>query len=184
MKLMLDGLAKDAEAGFWLEGLEQTPQIVRLFPFDFAYLDSDLKIVQSVELPPEAKLPRLHSQTASAIILPLYAFSSTGTVEGDTLLICTEAELELQLGKTGSQQAVIEPVPVPAFDGGTYSKALSSSPANSSPLGSSRANFNPADSSPFQPPPFADPDAESGSQPGDAGALRSSCARDRAHILS
>src|ERR1700760_3303279 len=69
MKLMLDGLAKDAEAGFWLTNLSQTPQIVRLFPFDFVYLDSDRKLIQAFELPPEAKLPRFHPRAASAVIL-------------------------------------------------------------------------------------------------------------------
>src|SRR5512133_2705796 len=42
MKVILDGLAQNPEAAFWLTNLQHTPQIVRIFPLDFAYLDADL----------------------------------------------------------------------------------------------------------------------------------------------
>jgi len=39
MKVILDGLAQNPEAAFWLTNLHHSPQIVRIFPLDFAYLD-------------------------------------------------------------------------------------------------------------------------------------------------
>ena len=47
MKVILDGLAQNPEAAFRLINLQHTPQIVRSFPLDFAYLDSDLNILQA-----------------------------------------------------------------------------------------------------------------------------------------
>jgi len=113
MKLMLDGLAKDAEAGFWLTNLSQTPQIVRLFPFDFVYLDSDRKLIQAFELPPEAKLPRFHPRAASAVILPLNSLSASGTTEGDIIIIGPAGDVEVELEKTAAPPPISEPVPVP-----------------------------------------------------------------------
>src|SRR3569833_1772099 len=71
MKIILDGLAQNPEAAFWLTNLQHSPQIVRIFPLDFAYLDSDLNILQAVELPPGVPLPKFHPDAASALILPL-----------------------------------------------------------------------------------------------------------------
>jgi len=119
MKLMLDCLAKDAETGFWLTHLSQTPQIVRIFPLDFVYLDHDLKIIQSCELAPEAKLPRFPPLATSALILPLNSLSTSSTVEGDTLILCAEAELEARIAEHSPAPDVkqAEPVPVPVDDG-------------------------------------------------------------------
>jgi len=114
MKMMLDGLAKDPEGGFWLNRLSHSPQIVRLFPFDFVYLDSEFKIVQAVELPAEALLPRFHPSAASALILPINSLSSSGTVEGDRLVVCTEEELEHRIAES-APQPVLEEQLVPAY---------------------------------------------------------------------
>ena len=130
MKLMLDGLAKDPDAGFWLTGISQTPQIVRLFPFDFVYLDSDQKIIQTVELPPEAKLPRFHPGATSAIILPLNSLSLSGTGEGDALLICAEEEFEGRLAEIASSPRMLEPVVVPVPDDSVRSKPTKPSPSS------------------------------------------------------
>jgi len=94
MKVILDGLAQNPEAAFWLTNIEHSPQIVRIFPIDFAYLDADLKVLQAVELPPGIPLPKFHPQAASALILPMGALASNKTVEGDELIIGSEEELD------------------------------------------------------------------------------------------
>ena len=119
MKLMLDGLAKDADAGFWLTNLSHAPQIVRLFPFDFVYLDSDLRLVQAFELPPEANLPRFHPLATSALILPLHSLSASLTEVGDTVMIRADGEPELELVNAAAPLPATEPLAVPAFDGST-----------------------------------------------------------------
>jgi hypothetical protein len=111
MKVMLDALARDPEGGFWLTGLSRTPQIVRLFPFDFVYLDDQLNIVQAVELAPEAILPRLHPDAASALILPRNSLSSNGTAQGDTLIICAQNELDQRIAELDDRIADLAPQP-------------------------------------------------------------------------
>jgi hypothetical protein len=97
MKIILDGLAQNPEAAFWLTNLQHSPQIVRIFPLDFAYLDSALKVIQGVELPPGVPLPKFHPQAESALILPLNSLASNDIADGDQLIICSEEELEAHL---------------------------------------------------------------------------------------
>ncbi|MBS1805681.1 MAG: hypothetical protein JST28_20255 [Acidobacteria bacterium] len=106
MKVVLDGLAHNPEAAFWLTHLQHTPQIVRIFPLDFAYLDSDLKILQAVELPPGVPLPFFHPNATSALILPLGYLAANNTVDGDQLIIAPEEEIDLRSAKTPHIEAV------------------------------------------------------------------------------
>jgi hypothetical protein len=106
MKIILDGLAQNPEAAFWLTNLQHSPQIVRIFPLDFAYLDSDLKVIQGVELPPGLPLPKFHPQAASALILPLNSLASNGIADGDQLIICSDEELEAHLLEVASLSAI------------------------------------------------------------------------------
>ena len=96
MKVILDGLAQNPEAAFWLTNLQHSPQIVRIFPLDFAYLDADLNVLQGVELPPGVPLPKFHPDAASALILPLNFLASSKTAVGDQLIICSEEEFDLR----------------------------------------------------------------------------------------
>ena len=109
MKVILDGLAQNPEAAFWLTNLEHSPQIVRIFPLDFAYLDSDLNVLQAVELPPGVPLPKFHPRATSAIILPLNALASNDTVEGDHLIICPEEAYEQRVSEFASGPAMAAP---------------------------------------------------------------------------
>jgi len=97
MKVILDALAQNPEAAFWLTNLQHTPQIVRIFPLDFAYLDADLNVLQAVELPPGVPLPKFHPDATSALILPLGHLASNKTADSDQLIICPEDEFELRL---------------------------------------------------------------------------------------
>ena len=72
---------------------------IRIFPLDFAYLGKDDKIVQGVALPPGVPLPRFNPEAASALILPFNSLASSGTLEGDQLIICPEEELDLRIAE-------------------------------------------------------------------------------------
>jgi len=97
LKVFIEGLARDGESSLWLTPLVFTPNIMRLFPFDFAYLDSDLKVIEAVGLPPGIPLPQFNSKVASALIVPFDTFSSTGTCAGDQLIVCVEDELDARI---------------------------------------------------------------------------------------
>lgn len=105
MKLLLDGLAKKADASFWLTHISHNPQIVRIFPLDFAYLDKDDKVVQGVALPPGVPLPRFNPVAASALILPFNSLASSGTLEGDQIIICPQEELERRFAEMPNEPA-------------------------------------------------------------------------------
>lgn len=111
LKVLIEGLARDGESSLWLTPLAFTPNIMRLFPFDFAYLDDDLKVIEALPLPPGVPLPQFNSQVASALILPFDSFSSSGTCAGDRLIICTEADLEARIAEIAASSDVV-PDPV------------------------------------------------------------------------
>lgn len=105
MKVILDGLAQNPEAAFWLTNLQHTPQIVRIFPLDFAYLDADLNIILAVELPPGVPLPKFHPRATSALILPLGYLAANRTADNDQLIICPEEEFEQRFASTDTDPA-------------------------------------------------------------------------------
>lgn len=99
LKVLIEGLARDGESSLWLTPLVFAPNIMRLFPFDFAYLDNDLKVIEAVALPPGTPFPQFNSQVASGLIVPFDTFSSTGTCVGDHLIVCAEEELESRIAE-------------------------------------------------------------------------------------
>ncbi|WP_109484568.1 hypothetical protein [Occallatibacter savannae] len=105
MKVILDGLAQNPEAAFWLTNVQYTPQIVRIFPLDFAYLDPELNVLEAVELPPGVPLPKFHPEATSALILPLGYLAANKTAGGDQLMIYPEDEFELRLADTPTPSA-------------------------------------------------------------------------------
>ena len=99
LKMLMDGLALDGVSGLWLRSLLGPPRMMHLFPFDFVYLDEDLRIIEGIELFPNAPFPACEATVASALILPLRTLASTGTQNGDQLLICAPGDLEARLAE-------------------------------------------------------------------------------------
>ena len=110
LKILIEGLARDGKSSLWLTPLQFTPNIMRLFPFDFAYLDGDLRVIEGIALPPGIPLPQFNAQVASALILPFNTFSSTGTCAGDRLIVCVEEDLEARIAEITESAAVPTPV--------------------------------------------------------------------------
>ena len=153
MKVILDGLAQNPEAAFWLTNIEHSPQIVRIFPIDFAYLDSDLKVLQAVELPPGIPLPKFHPQAGSALILPLGSLASNKTAEGDELIIGTDEELNELLRDPAAARAdagVTEGAELTA--GADVGEATVEIPSQVAPALEQNPFFAPQTTVPIQPP--------------------------------
>lgn len=104
LKMLMDGLACDGVSSLWLRSLLGPPLMMHLFPFDFVYLDEDLRIVDAVELFPNMPFPKTEPRVASALILPLRTLASTGTMKGDQLIICDHEEIDLRLADLALQQ--------------------------------------------------------------------------------
>ena len=107
LKVLVEGLARDSKSSLWLTPLTYAPQLTRLFPFDLAYLDKDMKVLVAVALRPEIPAPPFRVEVASALILPFNALGSSRTEPGDQIIVCTEDELELRLAEI-SRPAVTE----------------------------------------------------------------------------
>jgi len=109
LKVLVEGLARDSKSSLWLIPLEHAPQLARLFPFDLAYLDKDMKVLVALALRPEVAAPPFRVEVASALVLPFNSLQSSGTVPGDQIIVCAEDELELRLAEV-ARPAVVEAV--------------------------------------------------------------------------
>jgi len=97
MRLLIESLGFKAETSLWLNPVCGVPSLVKPFPFDLVYLDKDLKVLRAAELMPEVPFPVMGCEVTTALALPLRTLSSTGTQEGDRLVVCAEDELEQRL---------------------------------------------------------------------------------------
>lgn len=113
LKVLVEGLASDENVGLWLRHLTSIPMVPRLAPFDLAYLDENDRVVEGVELLPDAELPPLKSPSVSALVLPFHTISKTKTNAGDQLMISAaeEDEPEAEAGPKPVVQAAPERVP-------------------------------------------------------------------------
>ena len=99
LKILIEGLARDSESGLWLTPLLHAPQLARLFPFDFVYLDGNHRVIEGAALLPGVQIPQFTDQTSSALVLPLESLARTETRPGDQIIVCAEEELELLLAE-------------------------------------------------------------------------------------
>src|SRR5258708_2693330 len=87
LKVMIEGLALNAETGLWLTPLDGIPKVPRLSPFDLVYLDVDCRVVQGTELLAGIDFPPFGGQASSALVLPFKTMSSSQTHSGDQLVL-------------------------------------------------------------------------------------------------
>ncbi|MGA8728948.1 MAG: hypothetical protein WB608_09375 [Terracidiphilus sp.] len=96
LRVMIEGLALNADTGIWLTPLAEIPRVPRLSPFDLIYLDTEGRVVQGSELLPGVDFPVFKERAASALVMPLKTMSSSNTCPGDqlTMEVVEEAEIE------------------------------------------------------------------------------------------
>jgi hypothetical protein len=94
LRVMIEGLGSDNEAGLWLTHITSFPMVPRLSPFDLVYLDKNFCVVDRFELLPAAEMPRFKSPAASALILPFQTISSLRIGAGDEFVICEMVEAD------------------------------------------------------------------------------------------
>jgi hypothetical protein len=87
LKVMIEGLALNAETGLWLTPLDGIPKVPRLSPFDLVYLDVDRRVVHGAELQAGVDFPPFGGQASSALVLPFKTVSSSQTRSGDQLIL-------------------------------------------------------------------------------------------------
>lgn len=114
LRVMIEGLALNAETGLWLNPLRDIPRVPRLAPFDLVYLDKDQRVIQGAELLPGIDFPDFADRPDSALVLPFKTMSTSHTGPGDLLAIEVAEEPEAGLEETvGLATPAPEIVPIP-----------------------------------------------------------------------
>src|SRR6185437_15703890 len=83
LKVLKELVALDAESGLWVTQLLGRPNLPKLFPYDLAYLDQDLRIVETLEVLPGVDFPAHRREVTSAVVLPPDRQRTTQTRVGD-----------------------------------------------------------------------------------------------------
>lgn len=114
LRVMIEGLALNAETGLWLNPLRDIPRVPRLAPFDLVYLDKNQRVIQGAELLPGIDFPDFVDRPDSALVLPFKTMSSSHTGLGDQLAIEVAEEQETAVAEPQSAQTTApEAVPTP-----------------------------------------------------------------------
>ena len=130
LRVMVEGLESDNQAGLWLTHVTVIPMVPRISPFDLVYLDKDDRVVERVELLPATEIPRFKKPSASVLVLPFRTISSSKIEPGDQLAVQEVPEGDAQ----GAEEKEIE-VAAPAVARVPAQASLSSiKPAAREPL--------------------------------------------------
>jgi hypothetical protein len=113
-------LKPNSGAGMWLipfRGIAATDATV---PLDLLYLDSDCRVIETVEFFPTFKVSPSCPPAASVLALPAHSIFSSQTQAGDQLMLCPADEMEWRLerlartGTLGGAAHSVMPRPVQA----------------------------------------------------------------------
>jgi hypothetical protein len=111
LKVLIEGLADNAETGMWLTPLRRVPIVPRISPFDLVYLDQDRRVLHGVEVLPSACFSPFDGPADSALLLPIHTLSSSQTHPGDQFVIY-EAEDSPQPAAETDAQTELQSVPL------------------------------------------------------------------------
>ncbi len=87
VKVLIEGLAPNADAGLWLNPLKSIPAVPRLSAYDLVYLDHQGCVVHGIELAPDDEVPPIDGLAASALLLPLHSFTASQAQPGDRVVL-------------------------------------------------------------------------------------------------
>ena len=102
LKVLMDSLSIQADAGLWLTPFRGVPATKGLTPVDLIYLDEDNRVIQAIESFPNHAIEPTREQPASALVLAGHTIFSTQTQPGDVLLICAADEMEERLARSSN----------------------------------------------------------------------------------
>lgn len=93
VKVLIEGLAPNADTGLWLNPMKSVPAVPRLTAYDLVYLDRDGCVVHGVELVPDDEAPKFEGAAASALVLPIHSFAASQAVAGDRFVLRPAEEM-------------------------------------------------------------------------------------------
>ena len=95
LKILMEGPAPEDADGLWLINFRGVPVARSHNPYDLAYLDTEHRILQAVEITPSSRFVPFKGQPASALILPPGCLSRSQTFTGDHIQF---AEVQVEVG--------------------------------------------------------------------------------------
>lgn len=104
VRLLVSGLGVDAKSGLWLTNLHGTLTTPKLFPYDLACLDKELRVVETIEVLPGIEFPPHRREVSSAVVLPSDTLRTTQTRVGDRLLVCSMEQADQLLAELAAQK--------------------------------------------------------------------------------
>ncbi|MDR3741494.1 MAG: PilZ domain-containing protein [Terracidiphilus sp.] len=112
LRVLIEGLADNNEAGLWLTEVRGIPTVPRISPIDLIYVDEQQRVVEAVELLPAGEQPPFRAPAVSALVLPFQTISATQTRVGDQLTIDGESAEAVPF--VPAETVAKEPEPLPA----------------------------------------------------------------------
>ncbi|MGA7107941.1 MAG: hypothetical protein WBV28_15165 [Terracidiphilus sp.] len=94
VKVLIEGLAPNAETGLWLNPLRNIPTVPRLSSYDLVYLDKECRVVQGMALVADDDAPPFDGHATSALVLPIHSFSASHSHPGDKVILCATEHLD------------------------------------------------------------------------------------------
>jgi hypothetical protein len=101
LKVLKDLVALESGTGLWLTTLVVKPNLPKLFPYDLAYLDKDLQVVETAEILPGVDFPAYRREVTSAVVLPPDTLRKTQTRVGDHLAVGRKDEIDKAIARAG-----------------------------------------------------------------------------------
>src|SRR5579863_6629877 len=124
LKVLMDSLSIQANAGLWLTPFRGVPATKGLTPVDLIYLDEDNRVIQAIESFPNYAIEPTREQPASALVLAGHTIFSSQTQPGDLLLICPADELEDRLAHSPNGTGHKPASSSDTWSGGTKSSSV------------------------------------------------------------
>ncbi len=87
LKVLMEGLPRNALGGLWFINFKGVPVARSRAPFDLVYLDGHARVVQAIEISPTSIFESFRGSPASAFILPPRTVSQSKTFTGDRIVV-------------------------------------------------------------------------------------------------
>jgi uncharacterized membrane protein (UPF0127 family) len=103
LKGLIGKLTLGFDEGLWVVPSRGIHTFGVCFPLDLIYLDSQHRVVHTIESFPTFRVAPLRADATSVLALPTHSIYESQTKPGDQLVICVAEEMEQQLHSTANQ---------------------------------------------------------------------------------
>lgn len=91
LKILMEGLAPTKGAGFWIIRFQGLPIARSYSPFDLIYLDSEFRVLHTVEITQSSDFVPFKGIPSSALVLPSGSITKSKTFNGDAISLRPDA---------------------------------------------------------------------------------------------